>query len=161
MLGLSLRNLKVSTATDNTAVFKGSKSISAANTGEPARVNITGGAKVQTYEQGGSASTVAIHTSNTLTGDNQPTTWLQTLVLPLRKLDAPIHLTFTDDGARVLAAYDGTTMPTSHTAYVSATLLEGDYATASCTRYFSSLPNNRRNRWLSLMLLVGVLMLFL
>lgn len=127
--GVLTTELESGTATDNTAVFKGSKSVSAANTGEPARVNITGGAKVQTYEQGGSASTVAIHTSNTLTGDNQPTTWLQTSGASTKTTAAPIHLTFTDDGARVLAAYDGTTMPTSHAAYVSATsLLEGDYA---------------------------------
>lgn len=121
--------LESGTATDNTAVFKGSKSVSAANTGEPARVDITAGAKVQTYEQDGSKSTVAIHTSNTLTGDNQPATWLQTSGASTKTTAAPIHLTFTDDGARVLAAYDGTTMPTSHTAYASATsLLEGDYA---------------------------------
>ena len=121
--------LESGTSTDNTAVFKGSKSVSAANTGEPARVNITGGAKVQTYEQGGGKSTVAVHTSNTLTGDNQPATWLQTSGASTKTTAAPIHLTFTDDGARVLAAYDGTTMPTSHSTYTSATsLLEGDYA---------------------------------
>lgn len=92
-------------------------------------MNITGGAKVQTYEQGGSASTVATHTSNTLTGTTQPTTWLQTSGASTKTTTAPIHLTFTDDGARVLAAYDGTTMPTSHATYVSATsLLEGNYA---------------------------------
>ena len=121
--------LESGTSTDNTAVFKASKSVSAANTGEPARVNITGGAKVQTYEQGGGKSTVAVHTSNTLTGDNQPATWLQTSDASTKTTAAPIHLTFTDDGARVLAAYDGTTMPTSHSTYASATsLLEGDYA---------------------------------
>lgn len=127
--GVLTTELESGTSTDNTAVFKGSKSVSAANTGDPARVNITGGAKVQTYEQGGSASTVAVHTSNTLTGATQPTTWLQTSGASTKTTAAPIHLTFTDDGARVLAAYDGTTMPTSHTAYASASsLLEGDYA---------------------------------
>lgn len=127
--GVLTTELESGTATDNTAVFKGSKTVSAANTGEPARVNITGGAKVQTYEQGGSASTVAIHTSNTLTGDNQPTTWLQTSGASTKTTAAPINLTFTDDGARVLAAYDGTTMPTSHATYDSKeSLLEDDYA---------------------------------
>lgn len=122
-------SLESGTATNNTAVYKGSKSAAATNEDDPVRVNITGGAKVQTYEQGGTASTTAQVTTNTLTGATQPTTWLQTSGASTKTTAAPIHLTFTDDGARVLAAYDGTTMPTSHTAYASASsLLEGDYA---------------------------------
>lgn len=122
--------LESGTSTDNTAVFKATKTVAAANTNDPARVNITGGATVQTYEQNGSTkSSTAKVTTNTLTGDNQPTTWLQTSGASTKTTAAPIHLTFTDDGARVLAAYDGTTMPTSHSTYASATsLLEGDYA---------------------------------
>ena len=122
--------LESGTSTDNTAVFKATKTVAAANTNDPARVNITGGATVQTYEQNGSTkSSTAKATTNTLTGATQPTTWLQTSGASTKTTSGSIHLTFTDDGARVLAAYDGTTMPSSHTTWDSTkSLLEGDYA---------------------------------
>lgn len=121
-------SLESGTATDNTAVFKGSKSAAATNAGDPVRVDITAGAKVQTYEQLGGKSTTAQVTSNTLTGATQPTTWLQTSGASTKTTTAPINITFTDDGSRVLAAYDGTTMPTSHATYDSEeSLLNGDY----------------------------------
>lgn len=115
------------------AVFTGYREASCTNTGDPDKVVIQTGATVQTYEQGGSTSTVAKDVTNTVSAS----TWLQTSAASVAtgssmttSNSAGLTIkSFTDDDKRVLAAIDGTTFPATSAEYDNeASLLTGEYA---------------------------------
>lgn len=109
--------LQSASTTQNTtaAIFKGTKSVSCSNEGEPKQVKISGGGTVYTYDQNGTKSTDAKATPDPISAS----TWLQTSgvstkVTKWSSASSPINFTFTDDGARVLAEYSEENLISSH-----------------------------------------------
>lgn len=114
---------------DETAVFKGSVSDSLANTSDPVQVRVSAVGEVKTYEQGGTASSVA---KCTPVSEVTPATWLYTQSASAQDTEwtsntAGIAINFTSDGSRVLADY-GTLLANGHTTYDKTKgLLEDGY----------------------------------